>query len=109
MKHAAKAPAKTVAAPASPPRRGLTAQLPYGVVLAGVAVGLLIIRSGGQAVRGGTLVIAGALLAGSVIRVALPEGRAGLLGSRRRLVDGAVLAVLGAGLLIAGLIVRIPG
>jgi len=66
-------------------------------------------RGGGQAVRGGTLVIAGALLAGSVLRIVLPEGRAGMLGSRRRLADVAVLTVLGVGLLIAGLIVQIPG
>jgi len=55
------------------------------------------------------LVIAGALLAGSVIRMVLPEGRVGMLGSRRRLADVAVLTALGAGLLIAGLIVQIPG
>jgi hypothetical protein len=86
------------------------AQLPYLVVLVALGLGLLLMRgSGGQAVRGGTLVIAGALLAGSVIRLALPEGRAGMLGSRRRLADAAVLIVLGAGLLIAGLIVRVPG
>jgi hypothetical protein len=108
VKHAARGSAARPAA-AGPAGRRLTAQLPYGVVLAGMAAGLLIVRSGGQAVRGGTLVIAGTLLAGSVLRLVLPEGRAGMLGSRRRLADGAVLALLGAGLLIAGLIVRIPG
>jgi hypothetical protein len=55
------------------------------------------------------LVVAGALLAGSVLRLVLPEGRAGMLGSRRKLADVAVLALLGVGLLIAGLIVRVPG
>jgi hypothetical protein len=107
VKHAASGPSRP--APAASAGRWLTAQLPYGLVLAGIATGLLIVRSGGQAVRSGTLVIAGTLLAGSVLRLVLPEGRAGLLGSRRRLVDGAVLALLGASLLIAGLIVRIPG
>jgi Protein of unknown function (DUF3017) len=88
----------------------LYSQVPYLVVLAAAAVGLLLTRgSSGQDVRSGTLVIAGALLAGSVIRLALPEGRAGMLGSRRRLADVAVLTVLGVGLLIAGLIVRVPG
>jgi len=77
--------------------------------MAGIAVGLVTMRGGGQAVRGGTLVIAGALLAGSVIRMVLPEGRVGMLGSRRRLADVAVLAALGIGLLTAGLIVQIPG
>ncbi|HEY2506404.1 MAG TPA: DUF3017 domain-containing protein [Streptosporangiaceae bacterium] len=81
----------------------------YWVVLAGVVAGLLTVRVGGQAVRGGTLVLAGALLAGSLIRAVLPDGSAGMLRSRRRLVDVAMLAVLGVGLLVAGLIVRIPG
>jgi hypothetical protein len=84
-------------------------QLPYLVVLAGVVAGLATIRSGQQAVRGGTLVIAGALLAGSLMRLILPSGRAGMLGSRRRLADVAALALLGIGLLIAGLVARIPG
>ena len=107
MKHAARGSAARPAA-AGPAGRRLTAQLPYGVVLAGMAAGLLIVRSGGQAVRGGTLVIAGALLAGSLARLVLPEGKAGMLGSRRRLVDVAVLGALGIGLLVAGLIVVIP-
>ena len=55
------------------------------------------------------MVIAGALLAGSLIRLVLPAGRAGMLGSRRRLADVAALGVLGIGLLIAGLLARIRG
>jgi Protein of unknown function (DUF3017) len=89
-------------------RQRLVTQLPYWIVLAGVIAGLAIVHGGGQAVRGGTLVIAGALLAGSLARLVLPEGKAGMLGSRRRLVDVVVLAALGAGLLIAGLIVAVP-
>ncbi|HTA02075.1 MAG TPA: DUF3017 domain-containing protein [Streptosporangiaceae bacterium] len=89
-------------------RQRVAAQLPYWIVLAGVAAGLATVRSGGQAVRGGTLVIAGALLAGSLARLVLPAGKAGMLGSRRRLVDVAVLGALGVGLLVAGLIVVIP-
>lgn len=85
------------------------AQLPYAVVLAGMALGLLLMQVARDAVRGGTLVIAGALLAGSLTRLVLPDGRAGLLRSRRRLVDVALLTALGGGLLIAGLIVRVPG
>lgn len=90
-------------------RDGLLTQLPYLLVLAGVAAGLATIRSGEQAVRGGTLVIAGALLAGSLMRLILPAGRAGMLGSRRRLADVAALALLGIGLLIAGLVARVSG
>jgi hypothetical protein len=88
---------------------GLLAQVPYLLVLAGVVAGLATIRSSEQAVRGGTLVIAGALLAGALMRLILPAGRAGMLGSRRRLADVAALALLGTGLLIAGLVARIPG
>jgi len=87
----------------------LASQLPYGIVLAGIVIGLATIRGGGQAVRGGTLVIAGALLAGCLARLVLPEGRAGMLGSRRRLVDVAVLGILGVGLLVAGLLARLGG
>jgi hypothetical protein len=48
--------------------------------------------------------VAGILLAAAVARLALPERRAGMLVSRRRLVDVAMLAALGAGLLAAGLV-----
>ncbi len=118
VKHSAKAAARRARTqePASrpPAARGgrdarLLTQLPYLVVLAGLVAGLATIRSGEQAVRSGTLVIAGALLAGSLIRLILPAGRAGMLGSRRRLPDVAALAVLGVGLLIAGLLARVPG
>ena len=115
MKHSAKALAREAKAqqgsgsgPSAGSRRRLAAQLPYWIVMAGIVAGLATIRSGGQAVRGGTLVIAGALLAGSLARLVLPEGKAGMLGSRRRLVDVAVLGALGVGLLVAGLIVVIP-
>jgi hypothetical protein len=85
------------------------AQLPYAIVVTGILVGLGVMRGGAQDVKGGTLVMAGALLAGSLARLLLPEGRIGLLGSRRRLLDVAALTALGAGLLIAGLIVKVPG
>jgi hypothetical protein len=112
VKHAARArtrQAKDQAGRDGENRRHPLRQLPYWIVLAGVIAGLATMRGGGQAVRGGTLVIAGALLAGSVLRIVLPEGKAGMLGSRQRLADVAVLTVLGVGLLIAGLIVQIPG
>jgi hypothetical protein len=79
------------------------------MVLAGIAAGLVVMQVAKDAVRGGTFVIAGALLAGSAARLVLPESRAGLLGSRRRLVDVAVFGALGVGLLVAGLIVQVPG
>jgi hypothetical protein len=91
------------------PARLRLAQLPYGLVLAGIVAGLVLMRGGGRAVNGGTLVLAGAVLAGALTRLILPDSRAGLLGSRRRLFDVALLATLGAGLLTAGLIVQVHG
>jgi hypothetical protein len=94
---------------AGTPARGgrWLAQIPYCVVLAGLVAGLATVRGGGQAVKSGTLVIAGALLAGALIRLVIPDGRAGMLASRRRLADVAVLAALGAGLLAAGVFARV--
>jgi Protein of unknown function (DUF3017) len=97
------------AGPSASRAQRLTAQLPYGIVLAGVVASLATIRGGDLAVRGGTLVMAGALLAGALARLVLPESKVGMLSSRRRLVDAAVLATLGVGLLIAGLIAKVPG
>ena len=121
MKHSAKALARQAKAQraeaqqraagnagASGGGRRLLRQLPYWLVIAGIVAGLMTIRGGGEAVRGGTLVIAGALLAGSLARLVLPEGKAGMLGSRRRIVDVGILGALGVGLLVAGLIVVVP-
>ena len=84
--------------------RGRGDQLPYWGTLTGVAVTLALTGEHALSVRGGTLAVAGILLAAAVARLALPERRAGMLVSRRRLVDVAVLAALGAGLLAAGLV-----
>jgi hypothetical protein len=122
VKHSAKALARQAKAERAEARQGagrasapggggarqLLIQLPYWLVIAGIVAGLATIRGGGQAVRGGTLVIAGALLAGSLARLVLPAGKAGMLGSRRRIVDVGVLGALGVGLLVAGLIVVVP-
>jgi len=122
VKHSARAVARQAKAGARQARAGESAerpavpqtggrrwliQLPYCIVMAGLVAGLATARGGGQAVKGGTLVIAGALLAGSLIRLVLPDRRAGMLASRRRLADVAVLAALGAGLLVAGLFARL--
>jgi Protein of unknown function (DUF3017) len=103
-------PPRPDAGPASAARRhgSWLAQLPYAVVVIGVAAGLLWMRGDQRDVRSGTLVMAGVLLAGAAARLGLPERRAGLLGSRRRLADAAAFAALGAGLLVAGLIFPVP-
>jgi hypothetical protein len=78
-------------------------QLPYAIVLCGLALALVWMRQSGQDVRGGTLAVAGILFAAALARLALPERRVGMLASRRRLADVAVLTALGTGLLVAGL------
>ena len=98
--------------PPGPPRPGAPRraagrqpwrQLPYAIVLCGLALALVWMRQSGQDVRGGTLAVAGILFAAALARLALPERRAGMLASRRRLADVAVLTALGTGLLVAGL------
>jgi len=83
-------------------------QVPYGIALCGVGLGLLWIRIGERDVRSGTLVIAGVLLVAAAARLGLPESRAGMLGSRGRLADVAAFAALGIGLLVAGLVFPAP-
>ena len=89
---------------AEPAGRSRLDQVPYIVVLCGIAAGLAWMHGDGGDVRGGTLVIAGVLLAAAVTRLGLPERRAGLLASRARLLDAAALTALGIGLLVAGLV-----
>ncbi len=112
MKHAAGRPVRQPRpqrqGQAAGPARVRLEQLPYWIVLCGAMIGLLSIRGGQDYVRGGTLGMAGVLLMAAVARLVLPERRAGMLRSRRRLVDVAALGALGAGLLIAGLVLPPP-
>jgi hypothetical protein len=114
MKHSAKAAARLAreharqAGAASNPGGAIWVQLPYALMLTGMVVGLALMVGSSRSVRTGTLVIAGAVFAGSLARLLLSDGRAGLLGSRRRLVDAGLLAGLGVGLLVAGLILEVP-
>ena len=78
--------------------------LPYALAICCLALALVWIRQNGQNVRGGTLAVAGVLFAAALTRLALPERQVGMLASRRRLTDVAVLAALGTGLLVAGLL-----
>jgi peptidoglycan/LPS O-acetylase OafA/YrhL len=91
---------------AKPPR---AAQLPYLFVLA-VTIGALawIWQGGIQHAKEGTLALAGAMFIGALARLVLPKPRAGMLASRRRLVDVVCLAALAVGLLVAGLVLPIP-
>ena len=65
-------------------------------------------RQGGQNARDGTLEIAGVLLAAAVARLMLPDRRAGMLRSRRRLPDVAAFAALGISMLVVGLVFPVP-
>jgi hypothetical protein len=100
MRHSAPRRARA----AAPGRRRWRYQVPYAVVICGLVLALVWIRRGGQDVRGGTLAVAGILLAAALVRLVLPEHRAGMLVSRRRLTDIAVLAAFGIGLLVVGLV-----
>jgi len=94
---------------AAPARTRWWAQLPYWISLSLVLTGLAWIWYGGsQRVRGGTLTLSGAMFVAAFARLVLPETRAGLLVSRRRLVDVAVLAALAVGLLVTGLVLPAP-
>ena len=86
-----------------------TAELPYLFVLA-VTIGALawIWQGGIQHAKEGTLALAGAMFIGALARLVLPKPRAGMLASRRRLVDVVCLAALAIGLLVAGLVLPIP-
>ena len=87
----------------APPGRQRWQHLPYAILLCALVLALAWMRQSGQNVRGGTLAVAGILFAAALARLALPERRAGMLASRRRLADVAVLTALGVGLLVAGL------
>jgi hypothetical protein len=91
---------------AAAPGHRWSQHVPYAIVLCGLALALLWVRENGQSVKGGTLAVAGILFAAALARLALPERRAGMLVSRRRLADVAILAALGTGLLVAGLVLQ---
>ncbi len=95
--------------PGEQPEPARHEQLAYLLVLTGLALALLMIRQGVHLVRSGTLVFAGVLLIAAIARLVLSERRAGMLSSRRRLLDVAILGVLGIGLLVAGIVVPVPG
>ncbi len=78
------------------------------VVLAGVLGGLLWVWLSQAHVKGGMLVVAASLLLAGAARLVLADERAGLLVSRRRAIDVAAFAILGAGLLAAALLLKNP-
>jgi hypothetical protein len=69
-----------------------------------MAGGLIYLWRGPVFVRGGVLAVAVTMLLAAAARLVLPERRAGLLASRRRLADVATYSILGLALLVAGLV-----
>ncbi|HUJ06652.1 MAG TPA: DUF3017 domain-containing protein [Streptosporangiaceae bacterium] len=97
---------------ADPAAQGLLARvgpLAYWIVLAGTIAALAVMRQGVHLLRSGTFVLAGTMLVAAAARMVVPEGRAGMLSSRRRLLDVAIFSALGLGLLVAGIVVPGPG
>lgn len=90
-------------------RTARAVQLPYLFALAIAIAGLAWMWQGSiQRVRGGTLALAGAMFVAALARLVLPEVRAGMLASRRRIIDVVTLAALAIGLLVAGLVLPTP-
>ena len=81
------------------PRPSKLAWLPYLIVLAGAATGMLIAWQGSEYVGRGAGLIGASLLAGALARLILPERYAGLLASRRKASDVLGFAVFGAAVL----------
>lgn len=89
----------------APDDGSIVAVIPYLTVLVCAAVGVYLAWRQGSAGGGQGAVVGGvALLAGALLRLALPARLVGLLGTRKRATDVLTLAVLGAGLIIAGLV-----
>jgi hypothetical protein len=94
--------------PADPPANGpatppTNREWPLGVVLAGVALGLVVVVLADF--RRGVSLIALAVGLGAALRLTLPLRRCGLLAVRSRGLDVAVLLVLALGTLLLGLVV----
>ena len=86
-------------AQASKPAFQIVAWLPYLVVLAGTAAGLLVASQGSRNPGRGAAVVGAALLVAALARLVLPPRYAGLLASRSKTQDVAGFAVFGAAVL----------
>jgi Protein of unknown function (DUF3017) len=83
-------------------RKGVLRELPLGLIIGGVALGLVVI--GLHHFRWGNLLIAGSLLAGAFFRLVLPTRRAGLLAVRSRFTDVVTMSAMGGSLMLLALI-----
>lgn len=102
---ASQAPASGAEAEQSREERSIVRVIPYLTVLVCAVVGVCIAWREGSAGGGdGAAVLGAALLAAAAARLLLPARLAGLLATRKRATDVLTLTVLGAGLLVAGLV-----
>jgi hypothetical protein len=83
-------------------RKGVLSELPLALIIAGVALGLVII--GLHHFRWGNLLIAGSVLTGAFFRAVLPTRRAGLLAVRSRFTDVVTMSAMGGSLMLLALI-----
>ena len=81
------------------PRPSKLAWLPYMIVLAGAAAGMLVAWQGSKYAARGAALIGASLLVGALARLILPARYAGLLASRRKASDVLGFAVFGAAVL----------
>jgi Protein of unknown function (DUF3017) len=79
------------------------AWLPYLIVLAGVAAGVLVVFQGSKYAAQGTGLLGCALLVAGLARLVLPPRLAGLLSSRRKTSDVLAFTAFGAGVLAVAL------
>ena len=79
-------------------------QVSYVVVVVCLVAGILVAWRGSHDVAAGAEIVGGALLAGALVRLLLPQTAAGLLANRRRFSDVLALGTLGAGLLALALV-----
>jgi Protein of unknown function (DUF3017) len=92
-------PATRTTRAARDPRPSKLAWLPYLIVLAGAAAGMLIAWQGSKYAGRGAALIGASLLVGALARLILPERYAGLLASRRKASDVLGFAAFGAAVL----------
>ena len=83
---------------------GIVGVIPYLVVVVCVVAGWYIAWNEGSAGGRGAVVGGVALLIAAVARLVIPARLVGLLGTRKRATDVVTLTVLGAGLIVAGLV-----
>ncbi len=81
------------------PRPSKLAWLPYLVVLAGTAAGMLVAWHGSKYAGRGASLIGASLLAAALARLILPARYTGLLATRRKASDVLGFAVFGAAVL----------